>query len=153
MSEALYSAAILRLKLAGEAAQRLPAPDGSATRVSPVCGSKVIADVVLDGQARITALALDATRACTLGQASGAVVMEHAPGLDAGGIAATRAALADFLAGRTGDVPAGWEAFAPARPHRARHPSILLPLDAVLAALAVAGQAAAGQASAGQGAA
>jgi hypothetical protein len=33
--------------------------------------------------------------------------------------------------------------FAPARAHRARHPSILLPLDAVLAALAAAGQVAA----------
>jgi hypothetical protein len=33
--------------------------------------------------------------------------------------------------------------FAPARAHRARHPSILLALDAVLAALAQVGQVAA----------
>jgi NifU-like protein involved in Fe-S cluster formation len=143
MSEALYSAAILRLKLAGEAAQRLPAPDGSATCVSPVCGSKVIADVARDGQGRITALALDASRACTLGQASAAVVAERVVGLDAAALAGLRGALADFLAMRIDEAPAGWEAFAPARPHRARHPSILLAVDAVLAALAAAGQAAA----------
>jgi NifU-like protein involved in Fe-S cluster formation len=143
MSNALYSAAILRLKLAGEVPGRLPMPDGSATRVSPVCGSKIVADVTLDGDGRVAALALDAAKACTLGQASAAVVMERAPGLDAASLAATRAALADFLAGRADEAPAGWAMFAPARSHRARHPSILLPLDAILAALDAAREAAA----------
>lgn len=142
MADTLYSAAILRLKLAGEGAHRLPQPDGTATRVSPVCGSKIIADVMLaDG--RITDVALDAARACTLGQASAAVVAAVATGQDTAALAAIRAALADFLAGRADTAPDGWAMFAPARPHRARHPSILLPLDAVLAALAAAGQAAA----------
>lgn len=143
MSDTLYNAAILRLKLAGETAHRLPAPMASATRVSPVCGSKIIADVVLAADGRIAALGLDAARACTLGQASAAVVMDRAPGQDAGALTATRAALADFLASRSDAAPEGWAMFAPARAHRARHPSILLPLDAVLAALAQAGQAAA----------
>lgn len=142
MSEALYSAAILRLKLAGEVPARLPSPDATATRVSPVCGSKVIADVQLAGH-QLTAVGLDATRACTLGQASAAVTASIVPGMDAAAVAATRSALADFLASRTEQPPAGWDAFAPARAHRARHPSILLPLDAVLAALAAAGQVAA----------
>ena len=143
MSETLYSAAILRLKLAGEIAHRLPAPAASATRVSPVCGSKIIADVVLGVDGRIAALGLDAAKACTLGQASAAVVMERAAGMDAAAIAATRSGLADFLGNRAEIAPEGWAMFAPARAHRARHPSILLPLDAVLAALAAAGQAAA----------
>lgn len=142
MADALYSAAILRLKLAGEGAHRLAAPAGSAARVSPVCGSKVVADVEApDG--RIAALALDASRACTLGQASAAVVAERGVGMDAAALTAARAALADFLAGRRDDAPEGWAMFAPARGHRARHPSILLPLDAVLAALAAAAPAAA----------
>jgi NifU-like protein involved in Fe-S cluster formation len=143
MADTLYSAAILRLKLAGEVATRLATADGSATRVSPVCGSKIIADVTLDGQGHIAALGLDASRACTLGQASAAVVAAVAPGADAGRMAAIRAGLADFLGQRADDAPDGWQMFAPARAHRARHPSILLPLDAVLAALAEAGQAAA----------
>uniref|UniRef100_UPI00286E52D8 iron-sulfur cluster assembly scaffold protein n=1 Tax=Sandarakinorhabdus sp. TaxID=1916663 RepID=UPI00286E52D8 len=135
--------AILRLKLVGETAHRLPAPVASATRVSPVCGSKIIADVVPAADGRIAALGLDATRACTLGQASAAVVMQRAPGHDASALSVTRSQLADFLAGRSETAPDGWAIFAPARAHRARHPSILLPLDAVLAALADAGQAAA----------
>ncbi|WP_029131378.1 iron-sulfur cluster scaffold-like protein [Sandarakinorhabdus limnophila] len=143
MSEALYNAAILRLKLAGETAHRLPAADGSAIRVSPVCGSKIIADVALGPDARIATVGLDATKACTLGQASAAVLLERAPGLDAAAMAATRTILADFLASRAETAPEGWAMFAPARAHRARHPSILLALDAVLAALAEAGQVAA----------
>lgn len=140
MSEVLYSAAVLRLKLAGETAHRLSDADGSATCVSPVCGSKIIADVALGPDGHITAAGLDATKACTLGQASAAVMIERAPGLDAAAIAANRIALADFLAGRAEAAPEGWGMFAPARAHRARHPSILLALDAVLAALADAGQ-------------
>lgn len=136
MSEALYSAAILRLKLAGEVPHRLAVPQGTATRVSPVCGSKMVADVALDGGGRIAEVALDAAKACTLGQASAAVMAQRAPGLDSAALNATRTALADFLAGRSDAAPEGWAMFAPARAHRARHPSILLPLDAVLAAVA-----------------
>lgn len=143
MSDALYNTAILRLKLAGELPSRLPSPDGSAARVSPVCGSKVVADVKLDAHRCIAALGLDAAKACTLGQASAAVVAERAVGQDAGALAATRAALADFLADRIETAPEGWAMFAPARGHRARHPSILLPLDAVLAALEAARETAA----------
>ncbi|WP_164156513.1 iron-sulfur cluster assembly scaffold protein [Sandarakinorhabdus rubra] len=143
MSDTLYNAAILRLKLAGEVPARLAAADGSATRVSPVCGSKIVADIQLGPSGTITAIGLDASRACTLGQASAAVALERVPGMDAAAVASTRQALAEFLAGRQAEAPEGWDMFAPARAHRARHPSILLPLDAVLAALAEAGQAAA----------
>jgi NifU-like protein involved in Fe-S cluster formation len=143
MSEALYNAAILRLKLAGETAHRLAAADGSAIRVSPVCGSKIIADVAVGPDGHIASVGLDATKACTLGQASAAVVMERVSGMDAAALSATRLSLADFLASRAETAPEGWAMFAPARAHRARHPSILLALDAVLAALAEAGQVAA----------
>jgi NifU-like protein involved in Fe-S cluster formation len=143
MADTLYNAAILRLKLEGETAHRLPAPVASATRVSPVCGSKIIADVALAADGSILALGLDATRACTLGQASAAVLMARGPGHTAAALTLVRSQLADFLAGRIESAPEGWAIFAPARSHRARHPSILLPLDAVLAALAEAGQAAA----------
>ena len=143
MSDALYNAAILRLKLAGEVAQRLASPDASATRVSPVCGSKIIADIALAADGRIAAVGMDASKACTLGQASAAVVLERAIGLDVAGLAAIRIALADFLANRAEAAPDGWAMFAPARAHRARHPSILLALDALLAALNEAGQRAA----------
>lgn len=142
MSDALYSAAILRLKLAGETPRRLAAPQGSASRVSPVCGSKIVADVTLDEHCRVAAFGFDASRACTLGQASAAALAAAAAGTDRAYLAGVRASLADFLAARVDAAPEGWQMFAPARPHRARHPSILLPLDAVLAALDAAGVAA-----------
>jgi NifU-like protein involved in Fe-S cluster formation len=135
MADTLYSAAILRLKLAGEALSRLPAVDGTATRVSPVCGSKIIADVAIDAAGRISQIGLDASRACTLGQASAAVLASVAPGADAVRLGGLRTDLADFLGGHCDAAPDGWQMFAPARAHRARHPSILLPLDAALAAL------------------
>lgn len=135
MADTLYSAAILRLKLVGEALARLPAADGTATRVSPVCGSKIIADVTTDARGHIIEIGLDASRACTLGQASAAVLAGVAPGADAARLDGLRRDLADFLGGRRDEAPAGWQMFAPARAHRARHPSILLPIDAALAAL------------------
>lgn len=143
MADTLYSAAILRLKLAGEALSRLTAAHGTATRVSPVCGSKIIADVATDAAGQITRIGLDASRACTLGQASAAVLARVAAGADAARLHDLRDGLADFLAGRRDDAPDGWQMFAPARAHRARHPSILLPLEAALAALADAAKAAA----------
>ncbi|MBC7520212.1 MAG: iron-sulfur cluster assembly scaffold protein, partial [Sandarakinorhabdus sp.] len=51
--------------------------------------------------------------------------------------------LADWLAGRSDAEPAwpGMAVFAPARPHRARHPSILLAFDAAIEAARLAAAA------------
>jgi NifU-like protein involved in Fe-S cluster formation len=139
MSEALYNARILRLAASTADMARLAAPQGSATKVSPVCGSKVTADVDLDHAGRIAAHGQE-VRACALGQAAAALVGAAIIGKDAAQLAAARAALADWLAGRSDAAPAwpGMDVFAPARPHRARHPSILLAFDAAMAASAEA---------------
>jgi NifU-like protein involved in Fe-S cluster formation len=135
MSETLYNTRILRLAAATASAVRLEAPQGSATRVSPVCGSKVTADIDLDAEGRITRHGQE-VRACALGQAAATLVGSDIIGLDRDALATARAELADWLAGRTETPPAwpGFDVFAPARPHRARHPSILLALDAAIAA-------------------
>jgi NifU-like protein involved in Fe-S cluster formation len=135
MSEALYNTRILRLAAATADAVRLVDPQGSATRVSPVCGSKVTADVDLDASGRIVAHG-QAVRACALGQAAATLVATAIIGQDRDRLAAARAELADWLAGHSEAVPAwpGLEVFAPARPHRARHASILLAFDAAIAA-------------------
>lgn len=135
MSEALYNSRILRLAAATAEAARLPAPQGSATKVSPVCGSKVTADIDLDAGGRIARHGQE-VRACALGQAAATLVGDSIVGQDRAALAAARAELADWLAG-TRDAPPAWpgmEVFAPARSHRARHPSILLALDAAIAA-------------------
>ena len=143
MSDALYNTQILRLAASTAAAARLVDPHGTATKVSPVCGSKVTADIDLDSAGTVIAHGQE-VRACALGQAAAALVGAAIIGQDRPRLIAARAGLADWLAGRA-DAPPDWPGvavFAPARPHRARHASILLAFDAAIAATEAAAHAA-----------
>lgn len=135
MSETLYNTRILRLAAATAGAARLDGAQGSATKVSPVCGSKVTADIDLDSAGRVVRFGQE-IRACALGQAAATLVDAEIIGKHPADLAAARAELADWLAARSETAPAwpGMDVFAPARPHRARHASILLSLDAAIAA-------------------
>jgi NifU-like protein involved in Fe-S cluster formation len=135
MAETLYNTRILRLAAGTAGLARLDAPQASATKVSPVCGSKVTVDLDLDDTGRISRFG-EEVRACALGQAAASLVAAEALGKSRADLATARAELADWLAGRSETVPhwPGMEVFAPARPHRARHPSILLSFDAAIAA-------------------
>ena len=127
----LYNRDILRLAAAIPHLGRLEHPQASVERRSPVCGSRVIVDLVLDGQGRVAALGQE-VKACALGQASAALMAGHAIGRSGAELAAARAALADYLVGRSeqpGDWP-GLSAFAEARRFPARHASILLAFEA-----------------------
>lgn len=142
MSAALYNSTILRLATSIPHQERLPDPQGSSERRSPVCGSRVTVDVRLDDDGRIAALGQE-VRACALGQASAALMAEHAVGRTLAELEAARDALTAFLAGERDD-PGGWpglDIFEPARPHRARHPSIRLAFEAVAEATARAAAA------------
>jgi NifU-like protein involved in Fe-S cluster formation len=135
MAEALYNTRILRLAAETANAARLDAPQASATKVSPVCGSKVTVDLDLDTAGHISRFG-EEVRACALGQAAATLVAAGILGKSRADLAAARTELADWLAGRSDTAP-GWpgmDVFAPARPHRARHPSILLTFDAAIAA-------------------
>lgn len=139
MSAPLYNADILRLATCIPHHQRLTAPQTTAERRSPVCGSRIIVDVSLAPDGRILALGQE-VRACALGQAAASLMGAHALGMELRDIEAARDALADFLAGKSDD-PGAWpglEIFAPARPHVARHPSIRLPFEALAEAVAQA---------------
>lgn len=135
----LYTTDILRL--AASVAQWPPLADaqGEAERRSPTCGSRVAASVRIDGEGRVAAVGL-AVSACALGQASSAVLSARATGLDSAAIAAARDSLSAYLAGTSETLPdwAGIEHLSRARPYAARHPSILLPFDALLGAMAAA---------------
>ena len=136
MSAALYNSTILRLATSIPHQVRLPAPMGTSERRSPVCGSRVTVDVALDAEGRIVALGQE-VRACALGQASAALMGEHALGRSLAELAAARDALTAFLAG-TRDDPGDWpglDIFTPARPHSARHASIRLAFEAVAEAV------------------
>ncbi len=139
MSEALDNTQILRLAASTADAARLADPQGSATKVSPVCGSKVTVDLDLDDAGRVSRFGQE-VRACALGQAAAALVAADIIGKDSAALVAARADLAGWLAARSEAVP-GWPGmavFAPARPHRARHPSILLAFDAAIEAARLA---------------
>lgn len=139
MSATLYNAQILRLATSIPHQARLSQPQATVSKRSPICGSRVTVDVAMDADGRVADLGQE-VRACALGQASAALMAEHAIGRTPAELAAARDALSAFLAGERDD-PGDWpglEIFAPARPHVARHPSIRLAFEAVSEAAALA---------------
>ncbi len=140
MSEQLYNSAILRLASAIPHEGKLPDADASATRVSPICGSRVIAHVALDADGRVERFAHE-VRACALGQASAAILGAGVIGRSADELAAARDGLAAYLKGEGGAPWPELAVFEPARPYRARHPSISLAFEAAAEAAASASSA------------
>lgn len=135
----LYSTRILALAADIPHLGRLSAPQGSARRRSPLCGSTVTADVVLkDG--RIAEFAQD-VKACALGQASAAVLGQAVMGRSLPELTAAREALKAMLTDG-GPAPTapfdGYEVLLPARDYKNRHASILLALEAVCEAVEAA---------------
>ena len=138
----LYSGQILALAADIPLLGRLNAAEGTARKRSPLCGSTVTVDVtVADG--RITGFA-QVVKACALGQASAAVLGGVVIGRDLAELQAARNAVAAMLKG--GEVPAppfdGYKVLTAARDYKNRHASILLPLEAVCAAVESVGTAA-----------
>jgi NifU-like protein involved in Fe-S cluster formation len=131
VTSALYTRDILRLAASIPHQHRLDAPQSTVEKSSPVCGSRVVVDVRVDGEGRVAELGQE-VRACALGQASAALMGAHVIGRTPAELAAARDALADFLSG-TSDDPGDWPglvAFADARRFTARHKSILLAFEA-----------------------
>ena len=139
MTATLYNAQILRLATSIPHQERLDEPQATSSKRSPICGSRVTVDVIVDDEGRIVNLGQE-VRACALGQAAAALMAEHAIGRTPAELADARDALTAFLAGERDD-PGDWPGlnlFAPARPHAARHPSIRLAFEAVAEAAAQA---------------
>ncbi|SEM89397.1 NifU homolog involved in Fe-S cluster formation [Gemmobacter aquatilis] len=135
----LYSGRILALAADIPHLGRLSAPQGTARKRSPLCGSTVTVDVVLkDG--RVAEFAQD-VKACALGQASAAVLGAAALGRTRAEVEAARDALRAML--KDGAAPPappfdGFEVLIPARDYKNRHASILLAIDALAEAMAQA---------------
>lgn len=132
----LYSAKILELAADMPHAGRLDAPDATAKRRAPLCGSNVTVDLKTDG-ATITAYAAD-VKACALGQAAASVVGHAIIGCTEDQVTAARDALKAMLKsdGPTPDAPFdGLEVLRPARDYKNRHASILLTLEAAAEAM------------------
>ncbi|MEL6977389.1 MAG: iron-sulfur cluster assembly scaffold protein [Pseudomonadota bacterium] len=133
----LYSKRILALAADMPHADRLEAPEGTASKRSPLCGSVVTVDIRQD-DGRVADLGMD-VKACALGQASAAVLARSAVGLDRLTLQEGRDALHRML--KAGEAApesgpfAALEALTPAKDFKNRHASIMLAWDATLEAL------------------
>lgn len=141
MIDDLYSTKILKLAANMPRAGRLAAPDASAEKVSKLCGSKIVVDVVVkDG--KVADFAQD-VRACALGQAAAAVLGEHVVGASAAEIEVARDALRAMLKS-DGPPPEGrfseLAVLAPVKDYPARHASTLLAFEAAVEAVRIAEQ-------------
>ena len=129
------------LELAGNIPRigRLPAPDGTATAHSRLCGSTVTVDLTLaDG---VVSDFAHEVKACALGQASSSVMARHIVGSSPAELIELRRAMTAMLK-ENGAPPGGrWADLAvlePVRDYKARHASTLLTFDAVAKALELA---------------
>lgn len=135
----LYSGRILELAADIPHVGRLPHPQATARKRSPLCGSTVTVDVVMrDG--RVAEFGQD-VKACALGQAAAAVLGGAVIGRTPAELAAARDALRAMLKDG-GPVPAApfaaYEVLIPARDYRNRHASVLLAIEAAAEAAAQA---------------
>ena len=132
----LYSTRILALASNIPHIGHLPAPQGTARKRAPLCGSSVGVELTLE-EGRIAQFAQE-VRSCALGQAAASVVGGAVVGLTPGEVRAGRDALWRMLR-EGGDAPAApFENLAvliPARDHANRHGSIMLAFEATLDAI------------------
>jgi NifU-like protein involved in Fe-S cluster formation len=139
MIDDLYSAQLLKLAANLPRSGRLAAPDASVEKVSKLCGSRVVVDVVL-AEGRVADFAQD-VKACALGQAAASVLGAHVVGATAEELELARdqfrAMLKEGAAapdGRFSDL----SMLAPVKDYPARHASTLLAFEAAAEAVRTA---------------
>lgn len=137
MSDPLYRKEILRLAADAHGAGHLSEPHRSGTAHNPTCGDRVTFEVVTDAGGRIEATAHE-TKACVLSQASASILGRDAKNLTRADVAALRAAVTAMLkeSAAEPDAPfSDYVAFDGVMSYTNRHTCVLLPIDALLAAL------------------
>lgn len=134
----MYSNTLLQLAADIPHIGRLKTPDGSAHKVSRICGSELSLDLkVQDGV--ITDLGME-VKACALGQASASIFGQAAIGATHDEILEARNGLKAML--QEGQAPPqgrfnALDVLQPAKDYRQRHGSILLVFEAALEAMRV----------------
>ena len=135
MMDALYTREIIRLASTAPSGGDLTGADITVTKTSRICGSHItIAVNIKDG--RVSDYAQE-IKACALGQASSAIVAQHAIGKSWDDISAVADQVEGLL--KDGGAPpegvwADYKAFVAARDHPARHSAIMLPFEALFEA-------------------
>ena len=135
MSDPLYKKELLRLAADAHAAGRLPNATATGHAHNPVCGDKVVVDLVVEN-GRIAEIRQEA-KACVLTQASASILGKSLMGASRDDVEALRQAVTAML-GSHGPVPGtpfeDYAAFDAALEYPSRHTCVLLPIAAVLAA-------------------
>lgn len=136
MLNEIYNRAILKFAADIPHIGHLDAPQGQATVVSRLCGSKVSVELSLaDG--RVSEFAHD-VKACALGQASSSIMARNIIGARPDELRAVGAQMRAMLM-ENGPAPTGtWadlQVLEPVRDFKSRHASTLLTFDAVEKAL------------------
>jgi nitrogen fixation NifU-like protein len=134
MSDQLYQEKIVALAKSKTGAGKLASPTKTARRDNPLCGDRVIIDVVVDGRGTIAEIGHQ-VRGCLLCQASAAALASVAIGKDAAGIATLRHDAERALGREAGESHEPFDVFAPVRDHKSRQDCVLLPLEALKDAL------------------
>ena len=139
MSRPLYTTEILRLAASLQEERDLDREDGRAEMRSPTCGSRIIIAVELDEERRVRMIS-QRVHACAFGQASAALVQQHAIGRAHDEVADALISISRWLAKEQDDAGCwpGLDLLEAARPRKGRHGAILLPFRALLAAMEAA---------------
>ncbi len=139
MIDGLYNTDILSLAAGIQHVGSLDAPQGSARKVSKLCGSWVEVDIKTKDE-KISEFAIR-LQACALGQASSSILSEAVLGASLEDLIAARNALETMLK-RGGKPPTGRFAklalLSDVANYPARHTSTLLAFDAAVEAMAAA---------------
>jgi NifU-like protein involved in Fe-S cluster formation len=139
MIDDLYSAKILKAAGNMPRAGRLAHPHASAEKIAKLCGSRILVDVLVDGD-RVTDFAQE-VKACALGQAAAGVLGEHVIGASLAEIDEARQALYAMLKSG-GPAPAGRFAdlamLEPVKDYAPRHASTMLAFEAAAEAVRAA---------------
>jgi len=133
---ALYSGQILALAADIPNAELIDTPMAEIRKRAPLCGSNVAVGLDYDGE-KVTRFGQD-VKACALGQASASILSAQVVGLEEAKIEKARDQVLALLKtdGPTPDTPfEGYEVLRPARGFKNRHASIMLALEATLAAI------------------
>lgn len=133
-TNALYNDRIRALAAGLAADDRLATPEVTVQADSPLCGSRIRVDLTFDEEGRIAQYGQQ-VRACALGRSAAAIVAQNAPGETAESATLLRDRMAAMLKHGAPSPDGKWaalEVLVPARDHKSRHASILLPFEAMV---------------------
>ena len=135
MSDPLYKKELLRLAADAHGAGRLVGANATGHAHNPVCGDKVVIDLVLE-DGRIAEIGQEA-KACVLTQASASILGKSLKGATRDDVEALQRAVGAMLKSHRpapGTPFEDYAAFDAALAYPSRHICVLLPIEAALAA-------------------